>query len=154
MFGDAWVCFSVAVSGLVILLTHWTLIDPLISFVVVAAILKGVWPALKESLEVLMESAPRGVRRNQIAQTIQTIPGVRNVHDLHLWVIKPGLSMLTCHVGLAASDTPPPQNLLKTIRSKIAVEFGVKHITIQVDTDCCHPEKLHCNLQNLLTKHI
>jgi cobalt-zinc-cadmium efflux system protein len=153
MFGDAWVCFGVALSGVVILATHWTLIDPLISFVVVAAILKGVWPVLKEALEVLMEAAPRGINASHIADAIQSVPGVENVHDLHLWQIKPGLSMLTCHVGLPLEDRLPPFSLLKVIRSKVASEFGVKHMTIQLESGCCHPQAIHCDLENLLTRH-
>lgn len=153
MFGDAWVCFGVAISGLVILLTHWTLIDPLISFVVVAAILKGVWPVLKESLDVLMESAPRDISTTQIVETIRAVPGVQNVHDLHLWTVKPGLPMLTCHVLMKAGLSLPPTDLLKTIRRAVTSQHDVKHMTVQLESQCCHPNVLHCNLENLVSAH-
>lgn len=146
MFGDAWVCFGVAVSGVVMMLTHWTFVDPLISFVIVAVILKGAWPILKESLGVLMESAPRGMNADHLSKVIQAVPGVRNVHDLHLWEIKPGLSMLTCHVRVEADREAEPFPLLKKIRGTVAAEFGVTHLTVQLETDCCHPEGLHCRL--------
>jgi len=148
MFGDAWVCFGVAVSGLVMLLTHWTLIDPLISFVVVAAILKGVWPVLREALEVLMESAPRHMTAGHVQQVIQAVPGVQNVHDLHLWAVKPGMTMLSCHV--MAEDQRFSQDLLTAVRRQIAKECRIPHMTIQVEKSCCHPEALHCDLENLL----
>lgn len=151
MFGDAWVCFGVALSGLVMLLTHWALIDPLISFVVVAAILKGVWPVLREALEVLMESSPRDMTASHVQQVIQAVPGVQNVHDLHLWAVKPGMVMLTCHV--MAADDRFSQDLLTSIRRQIMKECRIPHMTIQIETSCCHPEALHCDLENLLTQH-
>jgi cobalt-zinc-cadmium efflux system protein len=151
MFGDAWVCFGVAVSGLVTLLTHWTVIDPLISFVVVAAILKGVWPVLHESLEILMESSPRGVRTGQVIETIAGVPGVQNVHDLHLWAAKPGLTLLSCHV-MACQDQLS-QKLLTTIRSRVSKECGIPHMTIQLETSCCHPDAMYCDLENVVAEH-
>lgn len=110
--------FGVAVSGLVILFTHWALVDPLISFVVVAAILKGMWPVLKESVGVLMESAPRGLDTIIVQAAIKTIPGVKNVHGLHLWAVKPGLNMLTCHIMVEHSDLS--QEVLTAVRRKIS----------------------------------
>ena len=151
MFGDAWVSFGVAVSGLVILFTQWTLVDPLISFVVVAVILKGVWPVLKESLGVLMESAPPGVDTTIVQTAIKTIPGVKNVHDLHLWSVKPGLNMLTCHV--LVEDSNLSQEVLTAVRQKISQNTVIKHITIQLETKCCHPEVIHCDLEQLIHTH-
>ena len=151
MFGDAWVCLGVAVSGAVILFTHWVLVDPLISFVVVAAILKGVWPVLKESLGVLMESAPRGLDTTIVQAAIKTIPGVKNVHDLHLWAVKPGLNMLTCHVMVENSHLS--QEVLTAVRREISQNTVIKHITVQIETRCCHSEVIHCDLEQLISTH-
>jgi cobalt-zinc-cadmium efflux system protein len=147
MFGDAWVCFGVAASGLVIVMTRWTLIDPLISFVVVAAILKGVWPVLREAVEVLMESAPRGLTAARVLEVISAVPGVRNAHDLHLWSVKPGVAMLTCHV--TAENDRLSQELLTAVRSEVARKCAVSHMTIQLETSCCHPEALYCDIERL-----
>ena len=152
MFGDAWVSFGVAISGLVILFTHWALVDPLISFVVVAAILKGVWPVLKESVGVLMESAPPGLDTTTVQEAIKTIPGVKNVHDLHLWAVKPGLNMLTCHVLVEDGDLS--QEVLTAVRRKVSQNTVIKHITIQLETKCCHPEVIHCDLEQLVSAHM
>jgi cobalt-zinc-cadmium efflux system protein len=151
MFGDAWVCLGVAVSGGVILLTHWTLVDPLISFVVVVAILKGVWPVLKESLEVLMESSPRDLNTTRVVQIIQSVPGVQNVHDLHLWTVKPGMNLLACHVMVGGPQLS--QTLLTAIRTRVAKECGIPHMTIQLENSCCHPDVVHCDLERLASVH-
>ena len=151
MFGDAWVCFGVAASGLAIMLTHWSVIDPLISFVVVLAILKGATPVLKESLEILMESTPRGHKTADVVKTIQAVPGVQNLHDLHLWSLKPGMPMLTCHV--MTSDEKLSQNLLTAIRHAISQECGIHHMNVQVESRCCHPDVVHCDLQHMVDQH-
>jgi cobalt-zinc-cadmium efflux system protein len=61
--------------------------------------------------------------------------------------------MLTCHVGLEQKEEAVSFQLLREIRGKVAQEFGIKHMTVQLEKDCCHPEGLHCNLDNLLAQH-
>ena len=95
MLGDAWASLGVVISGGVILFTGWTILDPLISLLVVVAIAKGAWPLFKESLEVLLESTPPKISASHVAATIEAIPGVKNVHDLHIWAVEPRLIMMT-----------------------------------------------------------
>ena len=149
MLGDAWVSLGVIISGGAIMLTGWTVLDPLVSLLLVAAILRGAWPIFKESLEVLLESTPPGVSASHIAATIEAIPGVDNVHDLHVWAIEPRLVMLTCHVLVAGDDASLTNELLRTIRARIASAFGITHITIQLETHCAHQGAVHCDLATL-----
>ncbi len=151
MLGDAWVSLGVVISGAAILVTGWTILDPLISLLVVGAIVHGAWPIFKESLDILMDSTPPGISASHVAAVMESIPGVANVHDLHIWAIEPRLVMLTCHV-LVERDDQMADRLLRTIRSRVAADFGIKHMTIQMETSCCHPDAVHCNL-NQLTQH-
>jgi cobalt-zinc-cadmium efflux system protein len=151
MFGDAWVCFGVALSGVVIMTTHWTLIDPLISLVVVAAILISAWPILRDSVGVLLDSAPPEIDTVRIREIIQSLPGVENVHDLHLWAVKPGFPILVCHV--LAKEDGLSQEVLTGIRVEVAKECGIRHMTIQLENTCCHPEAVHCDLEKLVANH-
>jgi len=153
MLGDAWVSLGVVLSGAAILWTGWTVLDPLVSLLVVGAIVHGAWPIFKESLDVLLESTPPGVSAAHIAAAIETIPGVENVHDLHVWAIEPRLVMLTCHVLVDGDDEALTNALLRGIRAKIVSDFGIKHMTIQLETHCCHPEAVHCNLNTLTERH-
>src|SRR5262245_15400634 len=149
MLADAWVSLGVILSGGAILLTGWTILDPLVSLLVVGAIVHGAWPIFKESLEVLLESTPPGISASHVATTIEKIPGVTNVHDLHIWAIEPRLIMLTCHILVEGDDEALTNTLLRTIRSRIVNDFGIKHMTIQLETSCCHPSAVHCNLNTL-----
>ena len=153
MLADAWVSLGVILSGGAILLTGWTMLDPLVSFLLVAAILRGAWPIFRESLEILLESTPPGVSASNIAGTIEAIPGVDNVHDLHVWAIEPRLVMLTCHVLVDENHPALTSDLLKNIRGRIAQEFGITHITIQLETHCAHKDAVHCDLTTLVGQH-
>ena len=151
MLGDAWVSLGVVISGGAILLTGWTILDPLISLLVVAAIVKGAWPLFKESLDVLLESTPPKISASHVAATIESIAGVKNVHDLHIWAVEPRLIMMTCHILVDGDDSALTNDLLHTIRTKVSVDFGIKHMTVQMGTACCHPDEIHCDL-TVLTK--
>lgn len=151
MLGDAWVSLGVVLSGGAILLTGWTVLDPLISLLVVGAIVHGAWPLFKESLDVLLESTPPTISASHVAATIESIPGVKTVHDLHIWAVEPRLIMLTCHV-LSDSDEAPP-DLLQSIRTRINSDFGIKHMTIQLESECCDPDDVHCDLRKLAAQH-
>ncbi len=153
MLGDAWVSLGVIVSGAAIMWTGWTVLDPLVSLLVVGAILHGAWPLFKESLEVLMDSTPPGISASHVAATIESVPGVKNVHDLHIWAVEPRLVMLTCHVLVDGDGEGLTNALLRSIRSRIATDFGIKHMTIQLETNCCHPDMVHCDLSKLAEQH-
>ncbi|MCC2641997.1 MAG: zitB [Nitrospira sp.] len=153
MLTDAWVSLGVVVSGGMILLTGWAVFDPLVSLLVVLAIGRGAWPLFKESLEVLLESTPPGVSPAHVAATIESIPGVKNVHDLHIWAVEPRLIMMTTHVQVDGDDEALTSDLLQTIRNRITTDFGIKHLTIQLETECCHPEAVHCDLNHLAGRH-
>ena len=147
MLGDAWVSLGVVLSGGAMFLTGWTILDPLVSFVVVWAIAHGAWPLFKESLDVLLESTPPTISASHVATAIESIPGVKNLHDLHIWAVEPRLVMLTAHVMVDGSH--PPTDLLHVIQTRITVDFGIKHMTIQLESECCEPDDVHCDLSKL-----
>ena len=153
MLGDAWVSLGVVLSGGVILLTGWTVLDPLISLLVVGAILYGAWPLFKESLDVLLESTPPKISASHVAATIEAVPGVKNVHDLHIWAVEPRLIMMTCHILVDGDDSALTNDLLHAIRARVSTDFGIKHMTIQMGTHCCHPDEIHCDLATLAKQH-
>jgi cobalt-zinc-cadmium efflux system protein len=153
MLGDAWVSLGVVISGGAILFAGWTILDPLVSLLVVVAIAKGAWPLFKESLEVLLESTPPSISATHVAATIEAIPGVKNVHDLHIWAVEPRLIMMTCHILVDGDDSALTNDLLHAIRAKVSADFGIKHLTIQMGTTCCHPNEIHCDLTTLAKHH-
>jgi cobalt-zinc-cadmium efflux system protein len=151
MLGDAWVSLGVIVSGGTILFTGWVILDPLISLLIVGVILRGAGPIFKESMEVLLEATPPGISASQVAATMEAVPGVKNVHDLHIWAVEPRLIMLTSHVMIEPYHNP--LELLPLIQSRITTAFGIKHMTIQLENECCDTGDIHCDLRKLAEPH-
>jgi cobalt-zinc-cadmium efflux system protein len=149
MLADAWVSLGVVISGAAMMLTGWWYLDPLITVFVVIAIAKGAWPLFKESLEVLLESTPPGINALHVADVITSIPGVKNVHDLHIWAVEPRLVMLTCHVQVETVDPTLNDVLLQSIGNRLADDFGIHHLTIQMESRCCLTDAVHCDLRRL-----
>jgi len=147
MLGDAWVSLGVVLSGGAIVLTGWAVFDPLVSFLVVGVIVYGAWPLFKESLDVLLESTPPTINAAHVAAAIISVPGVNNIHDLHIWAVEPRLIMLTAHVTV--DEAHSSTDVLPLIQTCLTTDFGIKHMTIQIETECCTPDDVHCDLRRL-----
>ncbi|MFA9562772.1 MAG: cation diffusion facilitator family transporter [Nitrospirota bacterium] len=149
MMMDAWVSLGVIFCGLGIALTQLTILDPLISLVLVVVIVKGSWPLFRESLDILLESTPPHLNTSTIVTSIEDIPGVKKVHHLHIWSVEPRIIMLTCHVLVDTEIVPDKDQLLQPIQSLLLSKFGIHHLTIQLETECPETGDLHCNLNHL-----
>jgi cobalt-zinc-cadmium efflux system protein len=147
MLADAWVSFGVAVAGLLIRFTGWNILDPLISLLIVVVVLKGAWSILRESAEILVEGAPTALEADRVTAVALSVEGVKDVHDVHAWSLTPRLSMLTCHVTVDEASFAP--KIVEAVRAKLASECGAQHLTVQIETDCCHTEGPHCDLGRL-----
>ena len=99
------------------------------------------------------QDPPPPTINSSIATAIEALPGVDNVHDLHVWAIEPRFVMLTCHVLVDGNDEGLTNALLRSIRNTISSQFGIQHITIQMETSCCHPAAVHCDLRTLTGHH-
>ena len=78
---------------------------------------------------------------------------MKTVHDLHIWAVEPRLIMLTCHVLTDGDDSTLTNALLRSIHDRITSDFGIKHMTIQLETHCCDPDDVHCDLTKLAAQH-
>ncbi len=149
MMMDAWMSVGVILSGLAIALTQLTILDPLISLVLVAVIIKGSVPLFRESLDILLESTPPHLNTSKIVASLEGIPGVKKVHDLHIWSVEPRIIMLTCHVLADTETVQDKDQLLQPIQALLSSKFGIHHMTIQLETECTDTYTLHCNLNHL-----
>ena len=138
VMGDIGASVGVIVGGLVILATGWYAADPLISLFIAALIARGAWAILKDTVGILMEATPGGVDVSQLASDVASVPGVTDVHDLHVWSIAGGMTALSAHVlvrdncALSSCDA-----LLSDINQLLADRYSIKHTTIQFEYDCC-----------------
>jgi cobalt-zinc-cadmium efflux system protein len=129
---DAAGSFGAILVGLVIWLTGWTPIDLLVSLIVVASTTYGAWSLIKRSTEVLMQFAPSHLDVARIYSELCSLPGVQEVHDLHVWSLNGMDSSLSVH--LVAQDQ---ESVLAAANQLLEKQFGVRHTTIQVE----HPDR-------------
>jgi cobalt-zinc-cadmium efflux system protein len=126
---------AAAVAAIVILATGWQQADAVAGIAVGALILVSCRRLIERPLDVLLEAAPAGMRTDDIGEAIAAVPGVRSVHDLHVWTITSGMPALSAHV-VAAPDADQDA-ILHEVEARL-VEFGLEHTTIQIDRDHSH----------------
>ena len=131
MLGDAGVSAGVAVSGLIILFTGWYWVDPVMSMVVVAVVLYGTWGLLTESVKLALGAVPGQVDTQKIARYLARLPGVTNLHDLHVWALSTTENSMTVHLVMPGGH--PGDTFIDQIVAKLASDYSVHHTTIQID---------------------
>lgn len=131
MAADAAVSAAVAVSGLVILATGWSWVDPAMSIVVVLVIVRGTWGLLRESVRLALAAVPEGVDIERIRVFLAQQQGVIDVHDLHVWALSTTGNALSAHLVMPAGH--PGDAALDAIVSALGVRFRMTHVTLQVD---------------------
>ena len=122
---------GVIVASLVILTTGWELADPIVSAVIALLIVASAWGVLRDSGHILLEGAPTGIAAGEVEQVILGVPGVRSVHDLHVWTITSGFDALSAHVLVARDEDC--HALRRAVEDELATSFGIRHTTLQVD---------------------
>ena len=137
-------------AALLIIFFGWAWADPLASVVVAILVLISGWRVTKEAIHVLMEGTPTDVSIDRITDTIEKIPGVDNIHDLHVWSITSGKNALSGHVvienGLSFEES---QLILREIEAAM-IKQQITHITIQLESqDHPHIESIHGDLKDL-----
>jgi cobalt-zinc-cadmium efflux system protein len=131
--GDTLSTAAVIVGGLVIMKTGQTWVDPALSFGIGAMILWSSFGIVRETLNILLEGAPRGVDVQQVSTAILGVAGVKDVHDLHLWSIGSETHSLACHITIA--DIPPSESeaILRNVQERLRSKFHIDHTTIQFE---------------------
>lgn len=131
MATDALVSLGVVISGLVMQMTGWTLIDPLVSLAIVGFVGYGTWGLLRESLDMALDAVPAGIDRHVVEAHLCGLTGVRGVHDLHIWSISTTETALTAH--LVRDNFEENDNLLHKINSELKSIYNISHITVQFE---------------------
>ncbi len=137
VLGDMLASLGVIAAGIVILLTGWTLADPLVSVFIGVIILTGSGRVLRESVHILAEGVPEGLTAAQVGEVMSRVPGVEEVHDLHVWTVSPGYVALSAHVVLTDQSLGQAQGVMNGLKRALRQASGIEHTTIQFECDNC-----------------
>lgn len=140
VLGDALGSVGAIIAGLIMMIFGWYVADPIISVLVALLILRGAWGIIKHTVHVLMEGTPITINPAEVKEILESIEGVRNVHDLHIWTITSGLDSLSCHILI--EEEADDQRILQQAIRLIADHFKIQHTTIQVETSAIVHEEL------------
>lgn len=131
--GDTLSTLAVIIGAWAILKTGQNWIDPALSFGIGALILWSSFGIVRETLNILLEGTPRGVDLQQLASSILGVPGVNDVHDLHVWSIGSSSRALACHIAIADIPLSETEAILKTVQERLREKFHISHTTIQFE---------------------
>ena len=129
MAADAGVSAGVVLAGVVILSTGWLWVDPAVSLVITAIILAGTWGLLRDSFNLALDAVPAGIDPEAVKTYLSDLPGVKGVHDLHIWAMSTSETALTAH--LLKPDASDDDTLIEQAGRQLQERFGIAHITIQ-----------------------
>lgn len=135
--GDTVSTAAVIGGGWAILWTGQNWIDPALSFGIGALILWSSFGIVRETLNILLEGTPTGLQLEKIRGAVRAVPGVNDIHDLHVWSIGSDTRALSCHISIA--DIPPSasEGILRQVQALLAAQFHIHHTTIQFEHAQC-----------------
>jgi cobalt-zinc-cadmium efflux system protein len=132
LLGDAVISIGVVMTGLMIWATGWLWLDPVIGLLIVVIILWGTWGLLRDSVRLILDAVPRHIDQHGIQEFLRQLPGVRAVHDLHIWGLSTREIALTAHLvspGKIFSDDD-----YETVNKALKTKFKIDHATLQIET--------------------
>ena len=137
MVADALVSVGVLVAGIIISRTGWYIIDPIIGLIVAVVILISTWNLLHDSLRLTLDGVPTSIDSQKVVKAIRALPGVDDVHHIHIWAISTTENALTAHIVLKQPEGM--QEVKHLIRHRLE-DFGIGHATLEFEVPGEHCE--------------
>jgi cobalt-zinc-cadmium efflux system protein len=141
VMGDALGSVAAIGAGVLILAFGWLWADAVVSVMISLIIIYGAWKLIRESVNVLLEGTPSHINLTAVEESILKMESVRDVHDLHVWTITSGMEALSVHI--VHQDSASPSSLLQKVRERLHHEFGIDHLTIQMEKVSDEKENPH-----------
>lgn len=131
--GDTLGSLGAITAGLIMVTTGWYVADPLVSVLIGLLLLYTSWGLIKESVDILMQSVPKGIDVEEVQQAMEEVRGVIKVHDLHVWTVTSGIFTLSAHAVINGREDF--QQVLNEMEGILKDRFHIEHTTIQLETE-------------------
>jgi len=145
VLGDTISSVGVIVAGIIIAITGWGVIDPIIAVFIGVIILWGAVRLVRESVDILLEAVPKHIQMDKVIEAIKNVPGVEDVHDIHIWTITSGMHALSAHLLIEDQTVSRSAEIVKTVNQDLARYFDVRHTTLQIECPSC-PTGFICDI--------
>lgn len=137
MVGDACATALVIAGAIVIANTGWVVVDPILSLAIAALILASGWGIFQDTLNILLEGAPRGVKRGEVETALAEVEGVEAVHDVHIWSLGSQSHALSAHVRIADVQLSASDAIRQRLCALLDDRYHIHHTTLQFETGAC-----------------
>lgn len=145
IIGDTLSSVGVIIAGIIILITGWYIVDPILAVIIGIVILWGAFRIVKEAADILLESVPGHLRIEEVTAAIKELPGVEDMHDVHIWTITSGIYALSAHLSIEDQTVSQSADIVVKVNEILAGKFNITHTTLQLECKSC-PTGLVCNL--------
>ncbi len=145
IIGDTLSSVGVIIAGIIIQFTGWTYADPILAIVIGVIILWGAVRIVKESVDILLEFVPPHIKMAKVTAAVKSVPGVEDMHEIHIWTITSGMYALSAHLSITDQMVSQSCDILTRVNEVLAHDFNITHTTLQMECESC-PTGLICNL--------
>jgi cobalt-zinc-cadmium efflux system protein len=135
LVGDTASSIGVVLAAVVIHYTKWNFLDPIVSVLIAMVILVWSIGLIRESVDILLEAVPKGIHLQEVKESILRIPGVNDIHDVHIWQITSKMYALTAHVAVENIPILQTRSILEKINTVLDERFHITHTNIQFEPD-------------------
>ena len=137
--GDLLGSVGAILAALLIILFKWNIADPIASMLVAILILVSGWRVVKEAINILMEAKPANIDSEKVIKTLEAVENVKDVHDLHIWMITSDFLSMTVHLQVEIGADR--DEILEEAKMALRDKFNIKHVTIQIEGHACIDEE-------------
>ncbi len=144
--GDLLGSVGVLIAAIAVLTAGLVWVDAAVSVFIGLIILVGAARILREAIGVFLEASPPHIDIDELVLEMKALPGVKGIHDLHVWSITPTIHALSCHLLVEDRTISQGCAMLEGINELLSTRFAIAHSTVQMETEACDPNALHCYL--------
>jgi cobalt-zinc-cadmium efflux system protein len=133
---------GVVLAAVIMLPTDWYIVDPILGMVIAVAVLFGSFRLLRDTAHILLEGVPSDVDLQAVSERICALPGVEDIHDLHIWTICSHLFALSVHITVGERTAEERDRIVRAVNEELSRHFGIAETTIQAESQPCRTEEL------------
>ena len=144
LMGDVLSTVGAVIAGIIIRYTNWNWLDPLVSVLIGFLILWSAWSIVREAIDILMEGTPTDIDMEAMIRDINSVEGVRGVHDLHVWSITRSMRTLSAHLVTGDLTISDGASIQTKVNEVLFHKYNVNHATLQLECADCVPNSIYC----------